>query len=128
MIMEKSSQGDHQARTMRTVASVTVPMGIGLALVAPELILVLFGSRWAASAELLSREPALRDLSQDEARLTRLERQGRALTRWPEASESEARAVQRRLPGLFRALDVSAVGHVRLRPGPGGALVLDEGS
>jgi len=41
------------ARTMRSVASVTVPMGVGLALVASDLIEVLFGPRWAESAELL---------------------------------------------------------------------------
>jgi PST family polysaccharide transporter len=41
------------ARTMRSVATVTVPIGVGLALVAYPLIEVLFGSRWAEAAPLL---------------------------------------------------------------------------
>ncbi len=41
------------ARTLRSVASVTLPLGVGLALVAPRLIEVLYGSRWADSAVLL---------------------------------------------------------------------------
>lgn len=41
------------ARTMRSVATVTIPIGVGLAVVADPLIEVLFGSRWAAAAPLL---------------------------------------------------------------------------
>ncbi len=41
------------ARTMRSVATVTVPIGVGLALVADPLIEMLFGSRWAEAAPLL---------------------------------------------------------------------------
>ncbi len=41
------------ARTMRSVATVTVPIGVGLALVADPLVDVLFGTRWAEAAPLL---------------------------------------------------------------------------
>ena len=41
------------SRTMRSVATVTIPLGVGLALVADPLIEVLFGSRWAEAGPLL---------------------------------------------------------------------------
>ncbi len=87
--------------------------------------------RWSrldeAAAELRSLAPALQELGDIDAEVDLLDRRRRALARWQAASISEARSVQRKLPAAFRMLDVSAVGKAVLRPGPGGALLVDEG-
>jgi len=81
----------------------------------------------AAAGELRSLGPALRELAEIDAEIDLLDRRRRALARWQAASMSEARSVQRKLPAAFRMLDVSAIGRAVLRPGPGGALLVDEG-
>jgi hypothetical protein len=75
-----------------------------------------------ATAELRSLGPALRRLAALETERAALEQERRALSRWRDASESERRAVLRKVPQLLRRLDVSAVGRAGLRPGPGGTL------
>ena len=87
--------------------------------------------RWreleAAVAELRSLGPELRRVSGMEAERAALEQERRALARWREASESERRAVLRKVPLLLRRLEVSAVGRAGLRPGPGGTLqIIDD--
>jgi hypothetical protein len=88
-------------------------------------------SRWEAldnaARTLRSLAPAVQDLAAIDAEVDWLDRRRRALARWQAASKSEARSVQRKLPAAFRMLDVSAVGRAVLRPGPGGALQVDEG-
>jgi len=87
--------------------------------------------RWedldAAAGDLRRLAPALRDLAAIDAEMDLLDRRRRAIERWQAASASEARSVQRKLPAAFRMLDVSALGRSVLRPGPGGALQVDEG-
>jgi hypothetical protein len=80
-----------------------------------------------ASDELRSLAPALLALARIDAEVEGMDRRRRALARWQAASISESKSVQRKLPAAFRMLDVSAIGRSVLRPGPGGALQVDEG-
>jgi len=70
--------------------------------------------------------PRLRRLAAMDAERAQLERQRIALERWREASASESLAVQRRMPELYRRMDLSALGEAALRPGPGGLVVAEE--
>lgn len=70
--------------------------------------------------------PRLRRLATMDAERARLERRRIALERWREASASESLAVQRRMPELYRRMDLSAMGEAALRPGPGGLVVAEE--
>jgi hypothetical protein len=87
--------------------------------------------RWSALEEavvgLRALGPELRRVAALEAERAALEQERRALARWRDASESERRAVLRKVPLLLRRLGVSAVGRAGLRPGPGGTLqIIDD--
>ena len=77
-----------------------------------------------ASSELRALAPKLQTLAAIDAERRALERERKSLERWAESSQSEARAVMRKLPVLLGRIAVSAVGRAGLRPGPGGTLLL----
>ena len=87
------------------------------------------GARWTAAdraaTDLQARAPALRRVARKDAERDHLEQQRLAVERWREASRAESLAVQRRLPELFRRLDLSAEGRAALRPGPAGLMVAE---
>jgi PST family polysaccharide transporter len=50
---DDGSLSDSLLRTVRALAAVIVPIGLGLALVASDLVAVLFGDRWAPAADVM---------------------------------------------------------------------------
>jgi len=77
-----------------------------------------------AAADLRALAPRLQTLATVDAERRALERERQSLERWELSSDSEAKAVMRKLPVLLSRLAISAVGRAGLRPGPGGTLLM----